>query len=77
MGQALRSPTLDVDLADVVREGQLTREFRADVEAAQVGVVLAATYFSTVLQWTAADPAPFDLDLRLQQTLDLILRGLR
>jgi AcrR family transcriptional regulator len=77
MGQALRSPTLDVDLAEVVRGGQRTGEFRGDVEAEQVGVVLAATYFSTVLQWTATDPPPFDLDLRLQQTLDLVLRGLR
>lgn len=77
MGQALRSPTLDVDLADVVRGGQQTGEFRQDADAEQVGTVLAATYFSTVLKWTATDPAPFDLDLRLKQTLDLLLRGLR
>ena len=77
LGQALRSPTLDVDLAEVVRAGQNNGEFRTDVDAAQVGVVLAASYFSTVLRWATDDPLPFDLDLRLQQTLDLVLGGLR
>jgi AcrR family transcriptional regulator len=76
LGQALRSPTLDIDLAEVVRAGQNNGEFRTEVDAAQVGVVLAASYFSTVLRWATADPPPFDLDLRIQQTLDLVLRGL-
>jgi AcrR family transcriptional regulator len=76
LGQALRSPTLDVDLADVVRAGQESGEFRTEVDAAQVGVVLAASYFSTVLRWATVGPPPFDLDLRLQQTLELVLRGL-
>lgn len=76
MGQALFAPTLDVDLAAVVHRGQQSGEFRDDVAADQVGVVLAATYFSTVLHWTAAGPSPFDLEDRLQQTLDLLLRGL-
>jgi AcrR family transcriptional regulator len=76
LGQALRSPTLDVDLADVVRDGQATGEFRPEVDAAQVGVVLAASYFSTVLRWATPGPPPFDLDLQLQHTLDLVIRGL-
>jgi AcrR family transcriptional regulator len=76
-GQALRNPTLDVDLAELVRHGQATGEFRADADADQVGLVLGAAYFSTVLRWAAADPAPFGLAARLEHTLDLVLRGLR
>ena len=75
-GQALRSPTLDVDLADVVRRGQAAGEFRADADADQVGLILGAAYFSTLLRWATADPAPFDLGARLEHTLDLVLRGL-
>ena len=75
-GQALRSPTLDVDLATIVRHGQATGEFRADADADQVGLVLGAAYFSTLLRWVAADPPPFDLASRLHHTLDLVLRGL-
>ena len=75
-GQALRSPTLDVDLADLVRRGQTAGEFRADVDADQVGLILGAAYFSTLLRWATADPPPFDLGARLNQTLDLVLHGL-
>lgn len=61
----------------MVRRGQESAELRDAVDADQVGTVLGATYFSTVLRWVAVDPAPFDLGDRLEQTLDLVLNGLR
>lgn len=76
-GQALQGPAIDVDLAALVHHGQATGEFRADADAEQVGLVLGAAYFSTLLRWATVDPAPFDLAARLEQTLDLVLRGLR
>ena len=77
LGDALRSPTLDVDLALVVKRGQSSGEFRVDVNADHVGQLLTAGYFTTVLRWASQDPEPFPLSERLLESLDLILRGLR
>ena len=77
LGDALRSPTLDVDLALAVKRGQSSGEFRADVDADHVGQLLTASYFTTVLRWAIHDPEPFPLKERLLESLDLILRGLR
>lgn len=77
LGDALRSPTLDVDLALAVKRGQSSGEFRADVDADHVGQLLTAGYFTTVLRWASQDPEPFPLKERLLESLDLILRGLR
>jgi hypothetical protein len=75
-GGLLRSPALDVDLTTVVRRGQEQGELRPEPDAAQVGALLAAGYFATVLRWISADPAPFELLAALEEMLDIVMRGL-
>jgi len=75
-GGLLRNPALDVDLSAVVRRGQEQGELRPETDAAQVGALLAAGYFATVLRWISADPAPFELAAALEEMLDIVLRGL-
>ncbi len=75
-GGLLRSPALDVDLSAVVRRGQEQGELRPEPDAAQVGALLAAGYFATVLRWISADPEPFELAAALEEMLDIVLRGL-
>jgi len=75
-GGLLRNPALDVGLSAVVRRGQEEGELRPETDAAQVGALLAAGYFATVLRWISADPAPFELAAALEEMLDIVLRGL-
>jgi AcrR family transcriptional regulator len=74
-GGLFRDPSLDVELARLIACGQQTGEIRADVNAAQVGGILAVGYFSTVLRWIAAEPPPFHLPDELDAMLDIVLRG--
>ena len=72
----LRGPALEVELTEVVRRGQERGEVRADADAILVGQFLAAGYFATVLRWTGAEPAPFDLTQRLDELTGLLFTGL-
>ncbi|GAA0315402.1 TetR/AcrR family transcriptional regulator [Streptomyces turgidiscabies] len=75
-GRLLQDPSLEVELARIVEEGLRRGEIRTDIDKDQAGVLLAASYFSTILRWTREEPAPFDLHRRLDSALDIILRGL-
>jgi AcrR family transcriptional regulator len=75
-GRLFQDPALGEVLADIIRAGQRDREFAADRDADQAGSLLAAGYFTTVLQWSGTEPEPFDLSERLDALLDLLLPGL-
>lgn len=75
-GTLLRAPALDVELANVVRQGQQLGELRPEADASQVGSLLAAGYVAAVLRWIDVEPAPYDLLAYLESMLDLVLRGL-
>jgi AcrR family transcriptional regulator len=74
-GGLFRDPSLDVELGRLLSCGQRTGEIRSDVDAAQVGAILAVGYFSTVLRWISAEPPPFSLPHELDGMLDIVLRG--
>ena len=76
-GRLLQEPGLDHVLASIVRQGVRERLFRSDVDAEQVGALLAAGYLTAVLRWVDVEPEPFDLPDHLSRMLDLVLRGLR
>jgi AcrR family transcriptional regulator len=75
-GRLLQDPSLEIELARIAEQGQQAREIRADVDCDQVGQLLAACYFTTILRWIREEPAPFDLHERLAGALDIILLGL-
>ncbi|MDQ0954753.1 AcrR family transcriptional regulator [Streptomyces phaeochromogenes] len=75
-GSLLQDPSLEIELARIVEQGQQRREIRADVGCDQAGQLLAACYFTTILRWIREEPAPFDLHERLTGALDIILPGL-
>ena len=76
LGDAMREPSLDLKLAELVEAGRLTGEFRSDVDSGQAGTLLSAAYFTTVLRWIDAEPEPFDLPKHLDGMVDMVLRGL-
>ncbi|MGH1554127.1 hypothetical protein ACRAWF_25840 [Streptomyces sp. L7] len=76
VGSLLHDPSLEIELAKIVEQGRQRGELRTGVDAEQVGAMLAACYFSTILRWIRAEPAPFDLRDRLDGALDVILLGM-
>jgi len=74
-GRLFQDPSLGSELARIIRGGQESGEVRGGADADLAGSLLAAGYFSAVLQW-GAEPAPFDLSARLDAMLDLVLPGL-
>jgi AcrR family transcriptional regulator len=76
-GRLFQDPSLETDLASVIRAGQDAGAVEPAVDPRQAGSLLAAGYFSTVLQWAAAEPVPFDLGDRLESMLDLVLPALQ
>ncbi|MCX5559259.1 TetR/AcrR family transcriptional regulator [Streptomyces sp. NBC_00038] len=76
VGSLLHDRSLEIELAKIVEQGRQRGELRTGVAADQVGAMLAASYFSTVLRWIRVEPAPFDLRDRLDGTLDVILLGI-
>ncbi|MEU9899040.1 TetR/AcrR family transcriptional regulator [Streptomyces phaeochromogenes] len=76
VGSLLHDRSLEIELAKIVEQGRQRGELRTGVDADQVGTMLAACYFSTVLRWIRVDPAPFDLRDRLDGALDVILLGI-
>jgi AcrR family transcriptional regulator len=75
-GRLLQDPSLEIELARIVEQGQQRTEIRADVDCDQAGQLLSACYFTTILRWIREEPAPFDLHQRLAGALDIILLGL-
>jgi len=75
-GRLFQDPSLGSELARIIRAGQEAGEVLPDHDPGQAGSLLAAGYFTTVLHWAAADPAPFDLAARLDAMLDLVLPAL-
>ncbi|WP_406458046.1 TetR/AcrR family transcriptional regulator [Streptomyces sp. NBC_01622] len=76
VGSLLHDASLEIELAKIVEQGRQRGELRTGVDAEQVGAMLAACYFSTILRWIRAEPAPFDLRDRLDGALDVILLGM-
>ncbi|MEV6174185.1 TetR/AcrR family transcriptional regulator [Streptomyces sp. NPDC051954] len=74
-GGLLQDRSLETELAKIVQQGCLRGETRTGVDPEQTGTMLAACYFSAVLRWVRAEPAPFDLRDRLDGALDTILYG--
>ncbi|NEA61046.1 TetR/AcrR family transcriptional regulator [Streptomyces sp. SID12488] len=75
-GRLLQDPSLEIELARIVEQGQQLGEIRADVDCDQAGQLLAACYFTAILRWIREEPAPFDLHQRLTDALDIVLLGL-
>ncbi|MCX4907412.1 TetR/AcrR family transcriptional regulator [Streptomyces sp. NBC_00878] len=76
VGSLLHDRSLEIELAKIVERGRQRGELRTGVDADQVGTMLAACYFSTVLRWIRVEPAPFDLRDRLDSALDVTLFGI-
>ncbi|WP_033296210.1 TetR/AcrR family transcriptional regulator [Amycolatopsis jejuensis] len=82
MGAAVHStnifgnPELARQFGTFVARAQVAGEIRADIDAAQAGLLLATSYFATLSAWIDTEPAPFDLEERMLNVLDMILRGI-
>jgi AcrR family transcriptional regulator len=82
MGAAIHStnvlgnPQLAHELARFVARAQEDGEVRADADAEMAGMLLATGYFAILTQWISGDPAPFDLESRLLQMVELLCAGL-
>jgi AcrR family transcriptional regulator len=74
-GAVLQDPGLGDELARIIASGQRQGEIR-EVDARQVGAVLAAAYFSTVLRWTSVEPTPFSLLEHIEGVLEIVLGGI-
>jgi AcrR family transcriptional regulator len=75
MTNVLGRPELGRELADYVRQASGRGQVRADVDADQVGLLLAAGYFATLTKWISVEPEPFDLRDELLKMVDLVLHG--
>jgi AcrR family transcriptional regulator len=51
-------------------------EIRREVDPEQVGAMLAATYFATIIRWVDHDPPTFDLTQTLIDSAELLLHGI-
>jgi hypothetical protein len=74
-GAVLQDPGLGDELARIIASGQRQGEIR-QVDARQVGAVLAAAYFSTVLRWVSVEPTPFSLPKHIDGVLEIVLGGI-
>ena len=73
---SLNNPPLAATLTNYIRRAQEGGQVRAGVDPDQAGLMLAATYFATLISWADHDPPAFELGWALKQTVELILRGL-
>ncbi|WP_020494686.1 TetR/AcrR family transcriptional regulator [Sciscionella marina] len=81
MGAAIHSTNVFADselahqfsrlMAPAAKAGEL----RSGVDTEQAGMVLASAYLATLSTWIATDPAPFELEQRLLDSLGMILHG--
>ena len=72
----LDSPHLVREVASYVRRGQNAGETRKEIDAEQVGVLLATGYFATLNHWVKVDPHKFPLGTALEQMLKVVLNGI-
>ncbi|MET7609106.1 TetR/AcrR family transcriptional regulator [Streptomyces avermitilis] len=75
-GRLLQDPSLETELAKIAEEGRRRGEVRPQVDPDQAGALLASCYFTSVLRWIREEPPPFDLPVRLDEALDIILLGI-
>lgn len=82
MGAAIHStnvlgnPDLAHELAGFFARAQAAGEIRPGIDAELAGLLLATGYFAILSQWISSDPAPFDLESRLLDMVDLQYAGL-
>jgi AcrR family transcriptional regulator len=72
----LLKPPLAGTLAAYIRRAQRRGEVRADVDPNQAGLMLATTYFSTLINWCDPEPPAFDLRQALHGAVRLVLGGI-
>ncbi|MFG1955999.1 TetR/AcrR family transcriptional regulator [Micromonospora sp. NPDC048830] len=81
IGSAIRSTDafgntyLARELTELVEQAQRSGEVRAEVDAAQAGLIIATSYFAILERWIT-DPPPFHLRAALLGMLDLVFHGL-
>jgi AcrR family transcriptional regulator len=73
INDVFRGHTLGHDLAELITASG--EPLRPTTDAAQVGRLLALGYYSAVVRWVHAGPAPFGLDRELSAVLDTVLSG--
>lgn len=74
---ALSSSPMAEMFAERIRHAQSRAEVRQDVDSAQVGAMLASTYFATIMRWVDRDPPPFELTETLVSSAALLWHGIR
>lgn len=72
----LANQPLALEMASFIARAQASGEVRADVAPDMAGTLVATGYFAILTQWISAEPAPFDLESRLLEMVDLICAGL-
>lgn len=71
----LGNPHLAHELARFLKRSQVAGELPASTDPELAGLLLATGYFATLTHWITEDPAPFNLNDRLQRLLELVLKG--
>lgn len=81
IGSAIRSTDafgntyLAREITELVGRAQQAGEVRAEVDAAQAGLIIATSYFGILERWIT-DPPPFNLRVALLGMLDLVIHGM-
>ncbi|GAA5165426.1 MULTISPECIES: TetR/AcrR family transcriptional regulator [Amycolatopsis] len=82
MGAAIRftnvfgNPELAHQFEGFVARAQKAGEVRPGTDPEHAALLLASSYFATLSAWIGEEPAPFDLERRLLETLAMILDGI-
>lgn len=63
-GRLLQDPSLETELTRIIDDDVRHDEVRPEVDPHHAGALLAAGYFSGIIRWIGAEPAPFDLPER-------------
>lgn len=72
----LGNPYLAHEMAGFIARAQARDEVRSDIEPDLAGMLVATGYFAVLSQWISAEPAPFDLEARLLQMVEVVCDGL-
>ncbi|WP_405970547.1 TetR/AcrR family transcriptional regulator [Streptomyces sp. NBC_00988] len=75
-GQLLRDPMPEREIARIIEDGARRGEVISEVDPGEAGSLVAAGYFASVIRWAGAEPQPFDLRVRLDRMLDIVLGGI-
>lgn len=73
---ALSNSPLASEFAGYIERAKGRGEIRPQVDPDQVGEMLAATYFATIIRWADHDPPAFDLTEALTNSARLLLHGI-